>query len=243
MTGRSAPLATVREGEFAAMPLSVSGVDVTGLTITTSRTGRLRGRVVLNGQTYQPRPGAKVGLAAAPTGPTSFAAGPTGLLVEKDGTFDIGGVLGPFVLRMRGLPGGLTLNRVELGGVDVTDQGVTIGPNEEVSDIEVVLSSNSPVLVGQVAGAEGGCTVIVFSDDPRRWSYPVTRYVVSVRPEPDGSFRVDGLPAGRYFAIAVARVEPGQWLDPDYLKSLADRASSVSLKDGERQTLTLPLQR
>ena len=51
------------------------------------------------------------------------------------------------------------------------------------------------------------------------------------------------MPAGDYFVAAVADLEPGEWNDPDVLTPLRERATRVTIADGERKTVDLKLAR
>jgi hypothetical protein len=67
-----------------------------------------------------------------------------------------------------------------------------------------------------------------------------TRYVRSVRGNQQGTFTMRGLPGGvGYLAVAVNYLEEGEAQDPEFLRQLRDRASSVSLREGETKTVEL----
>ena len=59
-------------------------------------------------------------------------------------------------------------------------------------------------------------TVIVFADEPEKWG-PHSRFIESARPDQQGRFTIRSLPPGRYVAIAVGYLEPGEEHDPDVL--------------------------
>jgi hypothetical protein len=69
----------------------------------------------------------------------------------------------------------------------------------------------------------------------------ITRYLRTARPEPDGRFRVRGLPPGDYFATAVDALEQGRQFVPDVLARLRDTARRFSIREGETVTLDLRL--
>jgi hypothetical protein len=47
------------------------------------------------------------------------------------------------------------------------------------------------------------------------------------------------VPAGEFLICAVDYVKDGEWNDPEFLKSLVDRATKVTLED--RQTMQVDL--
>jgi hypothetical protein len=63
--------------------------------------------------------------------------------------------------------------------------------------------------------------------------------VRTVRSDKAGTFKLTALPPGDYLAIAVEYVLDGDWNDPQFLESLRDRASRVSLREGEGGTVSL----
>jgi hypothetical protein len=82
--------------------------------------------------------------------------------------------------------------------------------------------------------------VIVFAQEKEKWTAN-SRYIAISRPDQDGRFKTTSLPPGDYCAVAVDRVEPGQWTDPEFLESVRPRASMFSLMEAETKTLELKL--
>ena len=83
-------------------------------------------------------------------------------------------------------------------------------------------------------------TAIVFAQDKEKWTGG-TRYQGTGRPDQDGRFKISGLPPGEYYLIAVDRLEPGQSSDPEFLESIRNRATSLSLDEGEAKTVAVRL--
>ena len=54
-------------------------------------------------------------------------------------------------------------------------------------------------------------------------------------------FRVRSLPPGDYYAVAVDNMEPGRWIDPDFLDSVIHAATGLSLDAGETKSIDLKL--
>ena len=58
---------------------------------------------------------------------------------------------------------------------------------------------------------------------------------------PTGHWRMRALPPGEYLAIALEYIEDTAWSDPDYLESLRQFATKVTLAEGASQTVSLKL--
>jgi hypothetical protein len=84
---------------------------------------------------------------------------------------------------------------------------------------------------------------VIFSETPEHWRLPMTRWVTGTRPDQDGRFKVQNLPAGNYYAIAVDYVPQGEWGDPELLDRLKSKATRFSLDEGPTQTLDLKMTR
>jgi hypothetical protein len=246
-TGRSAPLADAPGLEFGVLPITVTG-DVDEITITTAPAGRIRGKVTLDGRPVQPSGGRPMLIRAIPAAPDAIAAGATVVPVQGDGFFSASGMLGRFILRVDQITPPLSLMRVERDSADVTDVGISIGADEDVSDIRVMLTTTPTRLDGRVASRTGSASgefadsmVLVFSEDAERWSLPATRYVTRTRPDREGSFHVSGLPPGRYLAVALAGVESDRLDDPGLLKRASTLATRVMI-GAEQASTTLRIQ-
>jgi hypothetical protein len=221
-------------------------MDVADLAITTAQAGRIRGRVKMDGNPFTPGQ-AKVVVEAHPVGPDSIHSGATADVVDNDGTFNVGGIIGTFVIRVRHLAPPASLASVNIGASDVTDTGVVVRSAEEISDIEVMLTAVGTLLKGQLLKSTEqqdltAYTVVVFAAEPQRWSLPVTRYVRTTQPDQNGSFLVGGLPPERYLVSALPNVESDRFNDPKYLKTISSNATSVVLEAGRTSTVSLRIQ-
>jgi hypothetical protein len=240
-TGRSAPLTRDPEAEYGMMTITVSEADLTDLIVPLTTGGIVKGRVLLDQEPLRPR-GSVVSVTAAPGAPDAAAGGATQTPLEHDGTFELRGLSGTFVLRVGATKPPPPLLRIERSGLDVTDTGIVVGRGETVTDVAIALDSNPTRLVGQIRVDDKdpahACTMVVFSQDATRWSWPATRYVRAA-PVDGGVARIVGLPPGAYLAIAVDDADDGRWRDPAYLKTLAGSAMTVRLGQGETKTIDL----
>jgi hypothetical protein len=226
--------------EFASVIVQVTGEDIDNLIVRTDAGFRLSGRLVAEG----PAPSLQsVEIRATHVGEASIQtrwllSGST--RPDSDGSFEFQKLLGPQMIRVSGLPAGWTLERVGIGSVDVTDEGIDVAV--DFAGLEVVIARQSEV-AGQVTDRRGvpieGATVVVFAEDRRRWTLPLTRFVRSALSTSSGAFLVAGLPPGRYYAAVMPAVIDGRMSDPDELEPLVSRAARLSLGEGERRRLDL----
>jgi protocatechuate 3,4-dioxygenase beta subunit len=237
------------EGEFAALPVSVDGVDVNGLVVQLSAGSSIVGRVTFDsfqGATL-PRPG-QIEITPVPIDADQSTANPANAAIHDDWTFEVGGVNGPRRLQLRQTPAGWTLKAITVRGIDVTDRPLPFGRRDQsLADVEVVLTDRptgvSGTIVDDRARPAAGAHLVVFSIDRDRWS-PGSRYVRTAVAAGDGAIALDGLAPGSYYASAVARLPADgsdAWQDPAFLESLVPRASSFAVGEGERRVLSLKL--
>jgi hypothetical protein len=122
-------------------------------------------------------------------------------------------------------------------GSDRGDEPVELRSGEDLGDVRLVLTPDSPVLAGTVRTVEGqpmsDRSVICFPVDPAQRSAPLGS-IKSVRPSTDGQYRITGLRPGAYYVAAIADVEPGEWFAPRFFDAVMPAASRVEL--GHAQT-------
>jgi protocatechuate 3,4-dioxygenase beta subunit len=226
--------------EFASVPISLGGDDLTDLAIVTSRSTPIAGQVVFDGgQPAGIRPG-DVSFFLAAANLVSPMAG-TMATPKDDWTFEAQVREAPVLLRAR-TPDGWSLRAVLQGGVDVTDSGIQFRPGEQIDDVQVLLSGRSSRISGTAVDARGvparEYTVIVYVDDPARWG-PMSRYLATARPDQQGRFEMTKLPPGTYLAVALDYLEDGQGSDPEFLQQMRPYATPIQLGDGEHKDIKL----
>ena len=100
-----------------------------------------------------------------------------------------------------------------------------------IENVTVEMTDRSYELTGRVVDEHRrlvrDCVVIVFAQDPDRWSVE-TRYLGIGRPERDDRYHVRLLP-GDYYAVAMAEVEANAWTDRDFLTLARDRATKITV--------------
>src|SRR5688500_7120129 len=237
-TGRSASPTT--SAEVASMTITVGGEDVAGLALIATRGATISGTVAADN-------GARLEVAFVRVTAPSMRVGGQGnqprAQVTAAGAFEMSGLVGVHSLRFEQLPAGWAIKSVTANGVDVTDTPMEFRGGNDVS-VRVVLTNRLTELAGTIRSGSPlprGVTVVVFPDDPSKWS-AVSRYVKIARAGETGQFTVRGLPpATNYLALALEYLENGEHLEPEFLQRVKARAAHISLSEGEKKTLDLDL--
>lgn len=218
--------------ETVAMPLTVYGDDVSGLTVVTARPAKLLGTVVADAGVTRRLPPA-IDVVARSTrlgGDSTYAE-------SARNAFEMIGPPGPFRLEVEP-PEGWMLKAIVVNGIDAMDLPIDLKGQPDVT-VRVVLTDRLTELSGTVGGLPDRTpTVVVFPEDSAKWTRPL-RYLRAVE-APKGAFRIVGLPAGeRFLAAAVDDLEEGEGDDPEFLSRIRDRATPVVLTEGAPQVLDL----
>jgi hypothetical protein len=234
-------------GEFATADVTVGETDITGVRLVATLPSNGSGRIVFkdSAAAQSLRPSAlRVMATPVQLGGIVFGPGMGAGTINEDWTFQVKLRPGMTRLNVTGPPAGWAVKSIRYRGSDVTDSGIDVKPNEEITEIEVELTTRVTVVSGLVATSGGvqakDYWAIVFARDREKWQ-PSSRYVRSTRPDQDGRFKISGLPAGDYLAVAVDFIEPGQANDPEFLDRMQNRGISLSLGEGEAKALDLKL--
>jgi Carboxypeptidase regulatory-like domain len=244
---QSQPFADQTTAESASADVTVGGSDINDLRLVASKPSNGSGRIVFSdpaaAQSLRSS-GVRVMPAPTPTGGIMFGPAGAGGAVGEDWTFQIKLRPGSTRINVVGQPAGWVLKAIRHQGNDVTDAGIDVKPNEDVTEIEVELTNRITEVSGLVTNGRGDPSkdywAIVFARDHQKWQ-PTSRYIRTARPDQDGRFKISGLPAGDYLAVALDFIEQGQANDPEFLDRIQDRAVRFSLGENEAKTLDLKL--
>jgi hypothetical protein len=231
------------EAETGSLPLTVAGENLSNIVIVTSKGATATGQVSFDGSAKLASL-AGLQIEVSPVGMAAPRMGPDNPgMVGPDGSFAIRGLSGTRLIRVGGLPKGWMLKSVRANGVDVTDTGIDFKPGETLTGIEAVLTSKVTGIAGSVKGPSGApisdYTVVVFSDDPQRWTLPNSRYVIRAQSNQDGRFEIGNVPEGGYYAAAIDGILQEDWSDPDVLDRVKTTAAKVILTEGTIKVLEL----
>jgi hypothetical protein len=187
----------------------------------------ISGRVVFAGGGAPPPNLTRMSLTLTPIGPAKTLGDPgmPPAPVDAMGRFTIRGVMpGRYTLGVAaGAPIGYHLQSAVFAGQDVLDFPFDLTGTEPPTGGVVTFSTLTTEMRGlslDVAGKPlSSVTVIAFAAEDRFWTAG-SRRVQAVRPSADGRYVFRNLPPGEYRVALVEDVEPGQWFDPGYLRSL-----------------------
>jgi len=233
------------EGEFVSATVTVNGEDINGLQLIGVRPSTITGRIVLPNTAAAGAVTLTTVRLVAPSRTPDFGPAPSGTgRINDDFSFEIKSPPGTRVIALNVPPPGWSLKAVRINGVDVTDRGFEVKPAQDQSGFEIELTNQLTTVSGLVTNARGehstDYTVVFFAQDREKWQ-PPNRFFRVGRPDQDGRFKLSGLPAGEYYAIASDSLDPNETSDPEVLDRISGRATSFSLNDGENKVLDLRL--
>jgi hypothetical protein len=55
----------------------------------------------------------------------------------------------------------------------------------------------------------------------------------------NGAYQIRGVPPGDYRLFAWRQIEPGAWMDPEFLAPIESRGDRISVSEGGRETRQL----
>ena len=233
-------------GEWATMPVIVTGDDISNLVVTTSSGFVVSGHVRFEGSVAPP---SATGLRFV-TGEIdqslqrmaySSMARNNGV-ADAAGRFRIVGVSGKVRVTTGGpLPTGWFFKRALLNGTDVTNSGFEV--DRDVDGIEVVLTDRATTVTGTVRNAQRTVVndyIVAFFPVGQFQQLERAQRQRTIRPDPDGIYRIRNLPPGDYLAAAVPVLSlpiGGEW-DPAFAERVRPRAIGFKLAEGQSLALT-----
>jgi hypothetical protein len=234
---------------WGTVDVTLAGQSVSDLAIGLAPGTTISGAVAFDGGAA-PADRGRLAVALVPTGsPEDIEHLPIvrPAVVDDGGRFVLRGVL-PGRYRLApalGLPG-FAVRSVMFGGVDALDFPIEVRAGEDIAGGTLTLSTRMAELSGSVrdrdAAPETNVTIVVFAEDSRYWM-PQARRIVAARPSSEGRFRFANLAPGGYRLAALVDPEPGQWFDPDFLRSLLGASIAIELAEGDRHVQDLQVGR
>ena len=140
---------------------------------------------------------------------------------------------GHFAIDVRSLPKGCFVQKVMLGGREVS-----------VDDFEILTSAPLDIVLSNTAGTIAG---LVADDDGKPFPYSTVTLIppdgvsrpVKQSVDDDGKFKFTNLRPGKYKLFAWEEVDDGLWPDPAFRKKYEGRATEITVGPSETQNAQL----
>jgi hypothetical protein len=232
--------------EFGSIPVTVGNEDISGLRITTGSGATVKGRVTFAGTA--PRTGGFGPMrvftqGADPQAPPMLFGANTidhGIIAD-DGSFELGNLSGKLLFRVMAPPAWV-LQSVIIDGEDMTDVPYDFKGPQRLSNVQIVVTDKLTELSGSVTDERArrltDYVVVLLPAEPKE-GLAATRFVRTVRPDQQGSYRVRGLPPGQYLIAALESLEQGREWDPEFQDRFRDVARGIALREGQSLSMDL----
>ena len=233
------------DAQWAMRDLTVSGTNLTNVTLTWRNTMAVSGRVVIEGTSRLPDDLiVRVGLRATPA--SGVPAAPDLQTADAKGAFTFTRVLpGKYRLSAQvsaldvNAPPGWIAKSAAFNGADALDVPVEITPDTAGSPVVVTLTDQMQQVTGDVRDSAGqprrDVTVVIFPVERRFW-FPQSRRIAVRQSHAGGQFvfgEATGLPPGDYYAATTTELGLNEQFDPAVLAVLARTAQGFRLaRDG-----------
>jgi protocatechuate 3,4-dioxygenase beta subunit len=235
--------------EFAAYPVTVTDRDPPVLSLRTSPTSVMSGKLILEGSPHAVLWDYAFNLVPVSHALSASASARSSGAFSSGTSFRFTGLAGSARLVFSTPDEKWFLKSINIDGTDVADVPFDFGANGRAyDDVDVVFSPNGASVAGRVTDERGAAVqhyvVVAFSADRDKW-FASSRWLKMARSDASGAFRLAALPPGDYWIAAMDRVEgsgdTAEWQDPELLQDLSFRATRVTLGERQSQTTSLRL--
>jgi len=231
---------------WAATEIVAGGGDLPGIQLQLAAPSTIAAKITIDAEGATKPDLSRLQLSLQPVVSQTIAASSAGSLrptsastatPDRDGTVLFRNVL-PGKYRLV-VPGSTAwwLRAVIIGGRDVADTGIDVSSTARL-DAVVQLSTTSAELTGQVLTTTGtpasDYAIVLFPTDRSHWGAE-SRQTRQVRPDSEGRFSIDRLPAGTYHLAAIADVNSAEVLEPKLLEELSTASLTIPLAHGEKR--------
>jgi hypothetical protein len=236
--GRYVLKATLRgdgPDESAALPLTVDGSELTGITLVTGRPATVRGTIVADARATRSLPSNLLNVVA-------FSSHESGAVLDsgEGPNFELNNLSEPFHLDVEGLPVDWAVMQITVNDTDALDNAIELSPGQPAA-ARIVLTDRLTEVTGVVPALDqtNATVIVVFPENSAKWRHR-SRYVRRAVADARGHFRIAGLPPGeQYLAFATDYLDEGEHLDPEFLNGIRNAAVPFSLSEAEKRALEL----
>ena len=246
--------ATSASGEGYAI-FTVGDADIENLTIPTTPTFSIRGRIIAEGAPISPAVLEALRLTLRrdpPRGEPVTTAYDTPL---ADGSFTIHASAGDFRINIAPILNvtpsryappssavrqsfeGAYVKSIRIGNADVLNAGLHLN-SPPSAPLEIVIASNPGALEGQVVTNSrepvADAAVLLIPDNRRR-----NELYRTTATDSSGRFHFDRVPPGNYKVLSWEEVEDGAWFDSEFMKSVESRGLPVRIAESATEIVRI----
>ena len=225
----------------ASQPIDVGSGNVENVLLSPSAGVELAGQLRFEGRPPANLAGMQVTLHSGDRNEMRFGPMPWGE-VKEDGSFTLSNVGSDvYKVRIEGLPDGYYLKSVRSGDDEVRDSGFDT-TRGAAAPLVITVSARA----GQIEGL-----VLDAKQQPTAGAFVVLVPAAKLRDHPDayrevtsdqyGRFLLRTIEPGDYTLFAWEDLEPGEYMDPEFLKPVAQRGFAISIHEGSRESAELKL--
>jgi protocatechuate 3,4-dioxygenase beta subunit len=225
----------------ASIPVDVGNSNLENVNLTISSGVEIAGRIRIEGDTQQSLSNVSVTLRPRDNSGIVFNGAPAAR-VKDDLSFQVqNAAAGIFDMTLFGLPDGFYVKFIKSGETDVLTAGldVTRGAPQPV---EVLVSPHAGLISGVVQNAATGQpapgATVVFVPQVKE---PLLSNYKTVTTDQNGAYTLKSLTPGDYKAFAWEDLEPGAYMDPDFMKPLESKGEPVTIRESDQKTLSLTM--
>jgi hypothetical protein len=227
----------------ASMPVDVGNSNLENVNLAISSGVDFSGRIRIEGDTQQNLSNVNISLRPRDSNGIVFNGVPQAR-VKDDQSFQVQNAGAEiFEMTLFGLPDGFYVKSIKSGETDVLTAGldVTRGAPQPV---EVLVSPHAGLISGVVHNSSTGqpapgATVVLVPQEKER--LPQQQYYKTVTTDQNGSYTLKSLTPGEYKAFAWEDLEPGAYMDPDFMKPLESKGEPVTIRESDQKTLSLTM--
>jgi hypothetical protein len=210
---------------FGRQPIDSDGRRDIVARITVVPGGSLAGSVRIAGQT----PAEELRIFARPLRPDGALIGSISAAVAPNGTFQLKDVFDASHLVVNGKDGwSASIDRVTVGGVDVTQTGVFPRSGTELKGVDVYVTGSGTSVNGVVTNGSlpaSHAVVVVMANT----ASPLCRLIGALKTDAKGQFIFRGLAPGSYGITAIPQVDTAYISRPEYLHALAQKSEPLEI--------------
>ena len=228
--------------ESGRVEIAVGGDDIDDISIVGARGSVLRGTVVTESGDPVPLPAQSIAIQPVPA-PDERGGYLPNIGIKDDFSFELRNLFGRHRLdvSMSGTSHHWAMKTIRWRGEDVTHQPFDFR-GQFFDGVEIVLSDQWATISGVVRdsfGAPAGDAPLVLFPVDEALRIPGSRYLRGVRSDREGRYGLSWLLPGDYYVASPRELEPEQWNDLAFLKSLVDGAARVTLTEDDERVLEL----